>query len=205
MAIKERDTIQEERIQNVCARRAEPGAARITIPRRDLLAGTALVLVGSVSGCGTVASGAGTGKQQLRTQFMADFTAAFIGDPTTIMDPTPPPQKDPWPGPAGLWPVTGQNASSIMADYATFLNVLMTVGYVKAPPPAAQSGSLGDRIGKFLIAQNWPTGTTWPSQYKDELPTVHLVEIAVISERLLQAMNSFGAGAGGGGSNWPPH
>jgi hypothetical protein len=205
MATKERDSIQKERIQNVSAPRAAPGAAHITIPRRDLLAGTALVLVGSISGCGKGTSGSGTGKPQLRTQFMADFTKAFIGDPTMIKDPGPPPQTDPWPDPGRLWPATGQTASSIVTDYATFVNVLMTVGYVLAPPPDAPSGSLGDRIAKFLVAQSWPTGTTFPAEYKGELPTVHLAEIAVISDRLLQAMNSFGTGSSGNGSNWPPH
>jgi hypothetical protein len=219
MATKTRDPIQEERIENVSVPRAEAGAARITVPRRDLLTGAALVLVGSVSGCGPGASGSGTGTsgsgtgssgcatgKQLRTQFMADFTAAFIGDPTKILDPAPPPQRDPWPDPSRVWPVTGQKLNDIVTDYATFVNVLLTVGYVGAPPPAAPGGSLGDRIGKFLIAQNWPTGTTYPPEYKDELPTVHLVEIGVILDRLLQAMNSFGATSpGGGGSNWPPH
>jgi hypothetical protein len=173
----------------------------MTIPRRDLLTGAALVLVGSASGCGN-------GKKPLRTKFMADFTAEFIGDPTKIKDPAPPPQLDPWPDPSRLWPTSGQKQNEIVADYATFVNVLLTVGYVGAPPPAAPSGSLGDRIGKFLIAQNWPSETTVSPEYQQELPTVHLVEIAVIQERLVQAINSFnptGHGAGGGGSNWPPH
>jgi hypothetical protein len=171
----------------------------MTIPRRELLTGTALVLVGSASGCGK-------GKQELlRTQFMADFTAAFIGDPTKIKDPGPPGQLDPWPDPNRLWPVSGQTRNDIATDYATFVSVLMTVGYVGGIPPAAPSGSLGDRIGKFLIAQNWPGGTKAPPGYEGERPTVHQVEIAVILDRLLQAINSFGEGAGGGGSNWPPH
>jgi hypothetical protein len=149
------------------------------------------------------ASGGGKGKPKLlRTKFMADFTAAFIGDPTKIKGPG---QLDSWPDPNRLWPVPGQNMNDIVTDYATFVNVLMTVGYVMAPPPAAASGSLGARIAQFLQAQNWPTGTKVPPEYKQELPTVHLVEISVILDRLLQAINSFGDGAGGGGSNWPPH
>jgi hypothetical protein len=145
-------------------------------------------------------------KKPLRTQFMADFTAAFIGDPKKIKDPAPPPATDTWPDPNRLWPKSGQNRTEIVADYATFVNVLLTVGYVGAPPPAAPSGSLGDQIGKFLIAQNWPAGTEVPPEYKNELPTVHYVEIAVIQDRLLQAINSFtGGGKGGSGSNWPPH
>jgi hypothetical protein len=95
----------------------------------------------------------------------------------------------------------------------TFVNVLMTVGYVPAPAPNAPSGSLGDRIAQFLQQQKWPTQTTFvpgsPPEYNnEELTTVHLVEIAVIQDRLLQAINSYKVtpgGAGGGGSNWPPH
>jgi hypothetical protein len=147
-------------------------------------------------------------KKRLRTKFMADFTAAFIGDPTKIKEPAPPPHVDSWPDPHRLWPKSGQKQSDAVTDYLTFVNVLLTVGLVGAPPPAAPSGSLGDRIGKFLIAQNWPDGTEVPPEYKNERPTVHLVEIAVIQERLVQAINSFdfaGGGAGGTSSNWPPH
>jgi hypothetical protein len=186
------------------------------IPRRDLLAGTALVLLGSAGGCGNGKQTSGSANQKpLRTQFIADFTAAFIGDPTKIKDAAPPPATDPWPDPepttppsppTRLWPTSGQNRTEIVADFATFVNVLLTVGYVGAPPPAASAGSLGDKIGKFLIAQNWPAGTAVPSEYQNELPTVHIVEIAVIQDRLLQAINSFtNGGSGGSGSNWPPH
>jgi len=172
----------------------------MTIPRRDLLTGAALVLVGSASGCGGgkqqagTAPAAGAAPALLRTQFISDFTAEFIGDPTKILDPGPPPQKDRWPDPNRRWPATGQTLPSIVNDYATFVNVLMTVGYVMASPPAAPSGSLGDRIVQFLQTQNWPTKTTFPPgsppEYNDELPTVHLVEIAVIT---LAAVVAIGA------------
>ncbi len=33
---------------------------------------------------------------------------------------------------------------------------------------------------------------------------VHLIEMAVICDRMLEAVNSGGAGGGGGGQ-WPPH
>jgi hypothetical protein len=216
MTIKKRDSIQEERIQNVSAPRAEPGAPNKTILRRDLLAGTALVLLGA-SGCGNSKQNCGSANpNSLRTDFMRDFTKKFIGDPAKIKDPAPPPATDPWPDPdptipptptTRVWPRPGENRTQIVDEYATFLNVLLTVGYVGAPPPTFPSGSLGDEIGKFLIAQNWPAATpTVPPEYMNELPTVHMVEIAVIQDRLLQAINSFkGQGAGGGGSNWPPH
>jgi hypothetical protein len=192
----------------VSAPRTEQGAAKATMGRRDLLTGTALVLMGGASGCTAPAVAPATKPNLLRTQFMADFTAAFIGDPTKIKDPAPAPAPlDPWPDPHRLWPAPGQKKIDIVADYATFVNVLMTVGYVLAPPPAAPSGSLGARIAQFLQAQNWPTGTTVPPEYNNELPTVHLAEISVILDRLLQAINSFNSvgGAGGGPGGWPPH
>ena len=147
----------------------------------------------------------GKGKKKLRTQFMADFTKKFIGDPKKT-------DQRKWPDPNRLWPNPGQLASNIVTDYATFVNVLMTVGYVLAPPPAFPIGSLGERIGQFLNAENWPSGTKVPLEYADNRDTVHLVEIAVILDRLLQAINSFEVAkteaespTGGGGSGWPPH
>jgi hypothetical protein len=219
MATKKRDSIQEERFQNASAPRAEPGAANMTILRRDLLAGTALVLLGSASGCGNGKQNSGNANPKpLRTDFMREFTRAFIGDPTKIKDPAPPPGTDPWPDPeptnppsppTRLWPKCGQKMNEIVAEYATFVSVLMTVGYVGASPPNFPSGSLGDRIVQFLNTHHWPTGTGVPSEYQSELPTVYLVEIAVIQDRLLQAINSFNLndcqGAGGTNSNWPPH
>jgi hypothetical protein len=201
-----KSSIQEERIQNVCAPRARLGAGNTTIPRRDVLAGAALVLLGSASGCSTGTPGTGTNPQPLRTQFMADFTAKFIGDPTAIK---PPGQTDPWPDPNRLWPTpSGETQIQIVNDYATFANVLMTVGYVMAPPPTFPAGTLGDRIVQFLQAENWPTKTTiLPPNPTISLPSVHLYEIGVILDRLLQAINSYNPGGppGGGGSSWPPH
>jgi hypothetical protein len=195
MATK-KDSVQEERIQDVSAPRAEPAAANMIIPRRDLLTGAALVLVGSASGCTPC-------PQPLRTPFMAAFTAAFIGDPNTIK---PFGQSDPWPDPNRIWPKPRETREQIVADFETFVNVLLTAGYLMQPPPTTAPGLQG-QIAQFLVAQNWPAVTTVPPQYQGELPTVHLVEISVILDRLLQAMNSFnpGGGAGGGGSSWPPH
>ena len=200
-----KDSIQEQQIRKISASRAGSGAENMTIPRRELLTGAALVLVGSASGCGG-------NPQKLRTQFMADFTKQFIGDPTKIKDPAPPGEYDTWPDPNRLWPTSKEPLANIVSDYLTFVNVLLTVGYVGGPPPGGPNASLAAQIAQFLQQENWPTKTTFatgtPSAYNDELPTVHLVEVAVIQDRLLQAMNSFdptGSGKGGSGSNWPPH
>jgi hypothetical protein len=144
---------------------------------------------------------------------MADFTDAFIGPSTKIKDPALPPGTDPWPDPphttdppTRLWPKPTQNNTDIVTDYATFVNVLMTVGYLLQPPPTFPPGTLAAQISDFLKAKNWPTTDPVPTQYQGELPTAHLVEIGVILDRLLQAMNSFTGGEPtGSGSNWPPH
>jgi hypothetical protein len=199
--VTKKTPIEGKRVQTVIARRAEPGAASLIIPRRGVLTGAALVLAASAGGCNW-------GKQKLlRTQFMADFTATFIGDPTKIKDPAPPPAVDSWPDPHRIWPAPQQKKPDIVSDYATFVNVLLTVGYELLPLPTFASGTLGDKIVQFLQAKNWPATDPVPTEYQGELPTVHLVEIAVISDRLLQAMNSFNpeGGAGGGPTGWPPH
>jgi hypothetical protein len=215
MATK-KNSIQQERIQNVSAPPAELGAAKIRIPRRDLLTGSALLLVGSVSGChkrpppvvepvgASASASSGCASNLLRTQFMADFTAKFIGDPNAIK---PPGQPDLWPDPGRLWPKPTQTPNDIVTDFGTFANVLMTMGYVLAPPPAAAPGSLAAAIVQFIQTENWPTSPPVPTQYQGELPTVHLIEISVILDRLLQAINTFNPSnaPGGGGSDWPPH
>ena len=190
----------------------------MTIPRRDLLTGAAMVFVASVSGCGNGRQNSGNANPKpLRTDFMKNFTATFIGDPTKIKDPAPPPAMDPWPDPeptnpptpsTRVWPKPGQTLNSAATDFATFSNVLLTVGVVGAPPPTFPGGTLGDQIVQFLNTHHWPSAAGVPSEYQMELPTVYLVEIAVIQDRLLQAINSFdftGHGTGGVGSNWPPH
>ena len=189
----------------------------MTILRRDLLAGSALVLLGA-SGCGNGKQSCGNANPKaLRTKFMHDFTAQFIGDPTKIKDPAPPPAADPWPDPeptnppstsTRIWPKCGQSMTEIVADYVTFVNVLLTVGYVGPPPTTYPCVLLGDSIVQYLKTYPWPTGTDVPPEYQGELPTVYLVELAVIQDRLLQAINSFNLkckGLGGGPSNWPPH
>jgi hypothetical protein len=153
---------------------------------------------------------------------MDDFTKKFIGDPTKIK---PAGTPDNWPDPeistdpsTRVWPRSGQLRPDIVAEYGIFASVLMTVGYVKASP-AVSNPSLGYDIVQFLTMQNWPTAPpVFPAPppppappplgpYQNQLPTVHLLEIAVILDRLLQAMNSFNPEQGPGGppGSWPPH
>jgi hypothetical protein len=124
---------------------------------------------------------------KLRTQFMQNFTREFIGDPDRIKEPGYP---DPWPDPSRRWPREGQSASDIATDYTTFVNVLLRVGYAESD--VAPDGGLGDQIMRFLREENWPQAEpvilTPEYQYEDR-GTVTLVEIAVILDRLLQAIN----------------
>jgi hypothetical protein len=203
----------------------ELGAAK-TILRRDLLTGSALVLVGSVAGCtkttppsdstaasaaapnpasnaaAATASSAGCGK--LHTQFMDDFTARFIG-PTTM--PAPCDSTD-WPNPR-LWPDPTAKPPVDVAEkqFEMFVSLLMTFGYIDGPPPPKPSDPLAGSVWQFLTDQKWPDGIPNTSSYSK--PTVTKVEIAVILDRLLQALNTYavaGKGSSGGGPGiWPPH
>jgi hypothetical protein len=184
----------------------------MTIPRRDLLTGTALVLLGSASGCGktpapvtapTPPLESASSAKLLRTQFMKDFTTMFIGDPTTMKTPGDP---DTWPDPSRKWPDpnTKLGRDVVASQYAMFVNLLMTFGYI-GPPPAKPSDPLGGSIWQFLTDQKWPIGMPPTPGYNQG--TVTKVEMGVILDRLLQAMNSYNAADGSGGPPgvWPPH
>jgi len=231
MATK-KDSIQERRTQNASASQTGPGAARLAIPRRDLLTGAALVLAASASGCGSKLAPAGSASSGgsnpgsgsassggpckhthlLRTPFMDAFTDHFIGDPTKIKQQG---CDDPWPDPdTGAtnqrhWPNKGQGTNDILGDYVTFVNVLHTVAYAPMANITNPNPTLAAAIKDYLVnQQHWPNGIPPPAEYANEAATVTLVEIAVIQDRLLQAINSFdptGSGKGGSGSNWPPH
>jgi hypothetical protein len=214
----------------------------MTIPRRDLLTGTALILVGEKLARGVEPSGSNAnapsastsagGKcrhpDQLRTDFMKDFTAEFIGDPTKILDPG---CDDPWPDPPKTnpptpstrrWPSPRSGRKQIADEYATFVHVLLSFAFVPGPqPPQPPTNTPNPAMAAkiLLFLQNykpkWPNATPIPPEYHkppalmDERGEVNLVEIAVISDRLLQAINSYDltgeGGRGGGGSGWPPH
>ena len=196
------------------APRSERGPAHAIIPRRGLLTGAALVFVGSASGCGGGSGGGSAGgsgsaaacKKPPSFQFVDSFTAEFIGDPTKIKSAG---EVDPWPDPNRKWPESGIFRNDVVTEYATFVNVLMAVAYVGGSPPTYPSGSLGERIVQFLQAQNWPNGAPVPPEYATGVDkgTVTLMEISVIQDRLLQAINSFklAGSSSGGGSSWPPH
>jgi len=218
MAIK-KDSIHGERIPNAAeAPRSERGPEHTTIPRRDLLTGAALVFIGSASGCGGSSGGGGSAggsgsaaacMKPPSFPFADSFTAEFIGDPTKIK---PAGEKDPWPGPDPnrKWPASGSFRNDVATEYETFVHVLMSVAYVGGSPPTYPSGSLGARIVQFLQTQNWPNGSPTPTEYKTEdRGTVTLMEMSIIQDRLLQALNSFRiaseTSSSGGGSSWPPH
>jgi hypothetical protein len=128
-----------------------------------------------------------TAPAKVRTKFMADFTSAFIGS------------KD-----VPLWPAENQSNPSIVADFMTIVGILIAAEVTLTPPPSGSSGSLADRVGNFLIAQGWPSTSAIPKHWRKIQPTVHLIEISVIADRLLAAINS-SPGRGGHGSGWPPH
>jgi hypothetical protein len=202
-----KNPIQEEPIQDVSAPRAEPRAAHMIIARRDLLTGSMLVLVGSAIGG---ACNAQPRPSPVHTTFMDDFTTKFIGDPAKL---------DSWPDPSRKWPRQGQSKADVAKEYATFVNVLMTVGFVQPHPIPTPHTSLGVSILHYLQSYPWPSqsGASWPPY------DVYLVEIAVILDRLLQSINSFGLPAPipppgphplgspwprppqPNGSQWPPH
>lgn len=125
---------------------------------------------------------------KLRTPFMAAFTAQFIRDPATRK------QKFVNPG------------DSDLQQFANFADVLKVLGEkigLGNPAPDG-TGSLRDRVIAFLLAQQWPDHTAIPQKFKGRSRTVHLVEMAVIADRMLEAINE-GFGGGGGPSGWPPH
>jgi hypothetical protein len=123
----------------------------------------------------------------LRTPFMAAFTKAFI---------------------TNQWPVAGQQRTDVVADFLAIVEVLLTVGY--GLPAPTGTGAMGDRVVQFLgPTSNWPDNTAGiPPRLKGELSTVALVDVAVIVDRLLRAINSFKwdpGGDGGAPGRWPPH
>lgn len=126
---------------------------------------------------------------QVRTDFMSAFTSEFIRDPKTHK----------W-----KWPATNQSPESIVEDFETYIDVLMRADLVL---PSSGNSALRTRLAEFLNKEHWPVTSSIPKEWKDMQPTVRLIEISVIVDRLLEAVNGFTSPtkSGGGPSGWPPH
>jgi hypothetical protein len=129
--------------------------------------------------------------QKVRTDFMSAFTSRFIHDSATKT----------W-----LWPAAGRAPADIVAEFETFVNVLMQSEVAIQPVPSDGSDSLESQLAIFLMAEKWPVSTVIPKKWRGEQRTVRLVEIAVIVERLLHAIDVHRKiAAGGSPEGWPPH
>ncbi len=131
----------------------------------------------------------------LRTPFMAAFTNRFIRDPATKM------------------PKFFSQGDSELVKFQNFAIMLGVLGEQKSQsnPVSGGTSSLRDQVIDFLnTAPQWPDHTAIPEKYKSKPGKpgkermVHLVEIAVIADRILEAINK-GVGGGGGIAGWPPH
>lgn len=105
---------------------------------------------------------------------------------------------------ANPWPAAGQPTASVIADFGMFMDVLLKADLLLQAPVPDNSGSLLDRLAKFLIAQNWPMSSPIPKKWQGIAPTIRLIEVSVIADHLLEAINDR-PGSGGGGPQWPPH
>jgi hypothetical protein len=125
----------------------------------------------------------------VRTKFMSAFTSEFIRDPKTHK----------W-----KWPTDGQTPESIVEDFETYIDVLMRADFVL---PSNANSALRIRLAAFLNTEHWPVTSSIPKAWKKIQPTVRLIEISVIVDRLLEAVNAFTnpTESGGGPIGWPPH
>ena len=105
---------------------------------------------------------------------------------------------------ANPWPAPGQPTASVIADFGMFMDVLLKADLLLQAPVPDNSGSLLDRLAKFLIAQKWPASSPIPKKWQGIKTTIRLIEVSVIADHLLEAINDW-PGSGGGGTLWPPH
>jgi hypothetical protein len=127
---------------------------------------------------------------KVRTKFMSAFTKEFIHDSAT----------NTW-----KWPAQKQSDDSVLADFKTFIDVLMHSGFLELPVHPGSSNSLRNRLARFLRDAPWPgKQSSVPKKWRKEQATVHLIEISVIVDRLLHAINQ-PRDALGTPSIWPPH
>ena len=122
---------------------------------------------------------------------MAAFHKQFIFDRSK-------PEKD-----RILWPPKVISDAQALQDFSDTMAVL-GARMARETPVAKGDGSFRDRVIQFLAQPKWPDESPVPPEYAKKERMVHLIEIAVISDRMLQAFNK-GRGGGGGGSSWPPH
>lgn len=123
--------------------------------------------------------------KKVTTKFMSAFKAEFLS------------KANPWPAP-------GQPTAGVIADFGMFMDVLLKADLLLQAPVPDNSGSLLDRLAKFLIAQQWPASSPIPKKWQNIKTTVRLIEVSVIADHLLEAINAW-PGSGGSGSLWPPH
>jgi hypothetical protein len=135
------------------------------------------------------------------------FTKTLIGDPASMPAPG---DVSAWPEGSRIWPKNpGMPKDQIRDEYAIFVYQLMTFGFFNGPPSLNPQPTTepGKSIWQFLTNQGWPNSS--PVVPGHSKTTVALVEIAVILDRLLQALNTYEAAGssstGGGPSVWPPH
>ncbi len=136
-----------------------------------------------------------TALRKLTTPFMGAFTRQFIGGLTKKK------QK---------FFVQGTSEVEVFQNVATVMTVLAEQSTILGKPVSGGSSSLRDQVIDFLNAQGWPDHTAVPKEFKGkdgepgEERMVHLIEMAVIADRLLHAIN-LGFGGSGGPTSWPPH
>jgi hypothetical protein len=128
-----------------------------------------------------------TASGNVRTGFMSDFVAEFIRSPRA---------KE------FKWPSRELPAPAVLAEFQMIMDVLMRAGYLNGDLVADGTNALRDRLVNFLQAQDWPRSTPIPRKWEKIKPTVRLIEVAVIADGLLEAINFHPTVAGSG---WPPH
>jgi hypothetical protein len=126
----------------------------------------------------------------VRTQFISDFVVEFLCSSPRSRD--------------FKWPSPELPAAAVLAEFQMFLDVLMTAGYLHRDPEADGTNALRDRLVKFIKDEDWPRSTPIPRKWAKIQQTVRLIEIAVITDWLLEAINSHPT-VDAAAAGWPPH
>jgi hypothetical protein len=105
------------------------------------------------------------------------------------------------------WPAPKDSRATIQKDFATVLDLLLEAVFKLKTPDAASGSSLRDRVATFAAAQDWPITPAIPPQWEDIRRTARFIEISLIADHLLEAINAHRAEgeSGGSSSEWPPH